>query len=153
MKAVEAKGSFAALLVGLCVMGAFGDDLVVDTTAGDRTIAEDIALAEGEVLRKVGPNTLTLTGHNTFGGLVQLEGGTLRADFGQGLDANYGVSFTGGALSSLTGSIVATCGTGIRLRGPAAGCHQSAEDFQAVGLCFLYTRGGMESAGERACRV
>lgn len=112
MKAVEAKGSFAALLVGLCVMGAFGDDLVVDTTAGDRTIAENIALAEGEVLRKVGPNTLTLTGHNTFGGLVQLEGGTLRADFGQGLDANYGVSFMGGALSSLTGSIVATCGTG-----------------------------------------
>lgn len=83
---------------------------VYDTTSGDMTVSDALDLPAG--LEKLGANTLFLTGANSFGGNVKVFGGTLQADFGQGLDANHAVELRGGALSSANGLITAGLGTG-----------------------------------------
>ncbi|MBP5321298.1 MAG: autotransporter-associated beta strand repeat-containing protein, partial [Kiritimatiellae bacterium] len=60
-----------------------------DTSAGDLTVAEDLNLSVPLV--KSGANMLALTGHNTFVEPALVREGTLQADFGQGLDADFPV--------------------------------------------------------------
>ena len=64
-------------------------------TGEDVTIADDLSYTGG--MEKYGDKMLTLTGHNTFGGEQKIWEGTLRADFGQGLDSNYCVTLCGGS--------------------------------------------------------
>lgn len=84
--------------------------VVFDTTSGDRMVSEDI-ISDGAV-EKLGAGTLFLTGHNLSGGDAFVRGGTLQADFGQGLDADHAVVLCGGSLSSASGSITAPVGAG-----------------------------------------
>ena len=79
-------------------------------TGEDVTIADDLSYTGG--MEKYGDKMLTLTGHNTFGGEQKIWEGTLRADFGQGLDSNYCVTLCGGSLSSVSGSLVSSIGSG-----------------------------------------
>ena len=81
-----------------------------DIVDEDVTIADDLSYTGG--MEKYGPKMLTLTGHNTFGGEQKVYEGTLRADFGQGLDSAHCVTLCGGSLSSVSGSIVTEIGSG-----------------------------------------
>ena len=100
--------------------GALLDRGVYDTSSGDITVSENLNLTAG--LEKYGANTLFLTGVNTLGGNAKVHAGTLQADFGQGLDANYAVELLGGALSSANGSITAGIGTGAGQIALPSGC-------------------------------
>ena len=100
--------------------GALLDRGVYDTSSGDITVSENLNLTVG--LEKYGANTLFLTGANTLGGNTRVHAGTLQADFGQGLDANYAVELLGGALSSANGSITAGIGTGAGQIALPSGC-------------------------------
>ena len=81
-----------------------------DVSDEDVTISDDLSYTGG--MEKYGAKMLTLTGHNTFGGEQKIWEGTLRADFGTGLDSNYCVTLCGGSLSSVSGNLVATIGSG-----------------------------------------
>ena len=81
-----------------------------DISDEDMTIPDDLSYTGG--MEKYGAKMLTLTGHNTFGGEQKIYEGTLRADFGQGLDSNYCVTLCGGTLSSVSGRIVSSIGSG-----------------------------------------
>ncbi|MBQ9431331.1 MAG: autotransporter-associated beta strand repeat-containing protein [Kiritimatiellae bacterium] len=89
------------------------DQLVIgrsyDTSDGDVTISANLNLPLG--LTKSGPNMLALTGHNTFGDVATVLGGTLQADFGEGLDDTQPVVLNGGTLSSASGEIIAGLGS------------------------------------------
>ena len=76
----------------------------------DMAIADDLTYTGG--MEKLGSKMLTLTGHNTFGGEQKISAGTLRADFGTGLDSSYCVTLAGGSLSSVSGNITTTLGRG-----------------------------------------
>ena len=81
-----------------------------DISDEDMTIPDDLSYTGG--MEKYGAKMLTLTGHNTFGGEQKIWEGTLRADFGQGLDSNYCVTLCGGSLSSVSGRLVSSIGSG-----------------------------------------
>ena len=87
---------------------SFGTEF--DISDEDVTISDDLSYPGG--IAKYGAKMLTLTGHNVFGGEQKICEGTLRADFGTGLDANYCVTLAGGSLSSLSGDITTTIGSG-----------------------------------------
>lgn len=81
-----------------------------DVSDEDVTISDNLSYAGG--MEKYGAKMLTLTGSNTFGGEQKIWEGILRADFGQGLDSGYCVTFAGGWLSSVSGSLVSSIGSG-----------------------------------------
>ncbi len=83
-------------------------DCEYDTSSGDLTISDDLTPSTGLV--KSGANMLALTGHNTFVEPALVREGTLQADFGQGLDADFPVILNGGTLSSASGEITAPLG-------------------------------------------
>ncbi len=80
-----------------------------DTTGGNYTNSADISYPLG--LLKIGPNTLKLSGNNTYTGSTIVYGGILQADFGTGLPNTTNVTLNGGTLSSASGSITAALGT------------------------------------------
>lgn len=69
---------------------ASGAVLGFDTTAGDRTYADDLAdTAQGTLgLNKLGSNTLTLTGNNSYTGSTTVSAGTLVAAGGSAAAGN-----------------------------------------------------------------
>lgn len=81
-----------------------------NVTDEDLTISDNLSYTGG--MEKYGAKMLTLTGSNAFGGEQKIWDGILRADFGQGLDSGYCVTFAGGWLSSVSGSLVSTVGSG-----------------------------------------
>ena len=52
-----------------------GGNATIDTTGGSISLSG--ALGGGGGLNKVGPNTLTMSGNNTFTGSLTVDGGTL----------------------------------------------------------------------------
>ena len=56
--------------------------LGIDTTNGDSTYGGSIGLVQDLALTKLGPNTLTLTGSNTYTGVTTVSGGTLQVGNG-----------------------------------------------------------------------
>ena len=81
-----------------------------DISEEDVTIPDDLSYTGG--MEKYGDRMLTLTGRNAFGGEQFIYAGTLCADIGQGLDAAQCVTLAGGSLSSVSGRIVTTIGSG-----------------------------------------
>ena len=100
----------AVALANMTLEEGAGIGAAFDVTGTDVTIADDLTYTGG--MDKLGNKMLTLTGHNTFGGEQKISAGTLRADFGEGLDANYCVTLAGGTLSSVSGNITTTIGSG-----------------------------------------
>jgi len=80
---------------------AAGSFIGFDTTSGNRTIPLDLSnTVQGELgLNKVGANTLTLTGSNSYSGSTLLTAGTLQIGNSNALGTGTLV-FNGGALSS-----------------------------------------------------
>ncbi|MBR4172368.1 MAG: autotransporter-associated beta strand repeat-containing protein [Kiritimatiellae bacterium] len=95
---------------GWCFSPIVDNALVFDTTSGDQYHSTNL-VSVGNLL-KFGSNTLTLSGRNTLGGDMLVYGGTLCADWGEGLDSNHAVYLRGGCLSSRTGQITGRLGTG-----------------------------------------
>jgi len=84
----------------------------IDTSEGDVTWDADITLGANATFTKTGPNTLTLTGSNTWGGETRIEGGTLAAKRGQGLPAASPLKILSGTWAPLEESAVLPIGTG-----------------------------------------
>ncbi len=118
-----------------------------DITDADVTISDDLSYTGG--MEKYGTKMLTLTGNNTFGGEQKIWEGTLRADFGTGLDSNYCVTLCGGSLSSVSGRIVSSIGSGAGQVNIVSG---STPAFSARGVPLavnLQNGAGSQSAGTR----
>ena len=108
----------------------------------DVTISDDLSYPGG--MDKYGSKMLTLTGHNVFGGEQRILDGVLRADFGQGLDSGQCVTLCGGWLSSVSGRLVSTVGTGA---GQVKTTSSSTPGFTARGVPFsINLLGGKTSA-------
>ena len=73
------------------------------------TNSQDLVLPEGALV-KSGYGVLVLTGYNTFSANPRISAGVIQADFGQGLDVNYGVDMFGGWLGSIDGTITSVFG-------------------------------------------
>ena len=95
---------------GWCFSPVADNVLAFDTTSGDQCHSTNLVSTGG--LLKFGANTLTLSGRNTYGGDALVCGGTLCADWGEGLDCNHAVHLRGGCLSSRSGQIAGRMGTG-----------------------------------------
>ena len=120
----EARAALLARLAGIANAG-FG----IDTSDGDVTWAEDITLDGMATFTKTGPNTLTLTGSNTWGGETRIEGGTLAAKRGAGLPAASPLKIVSGTWAPME-SAVLPLGTG-------AGQFSTADDADYYGFTAL----------------
>ena len=101
----EAAGALAG-------SAAFADGSFVgfDTSAGNATVSQALSFSPGLV--KVGVNTLTLSGNDSYQGGTRVLKGVLQADFGVGLPAATNVTLDGGTLSTAGGSLILALGDG-----------------------------------------
>lgn len=130
-----------AALIGT---GVYGSDTYFgfDTSAGNYTYTGQFALPTVAGLVKTGPNALTLSGSTGCAGGVAVFGGILQADFGAGIPAATNVTLAAASLSSASGSLTNTLGTGAGQINMTAG---TACGFSAVDVPLTVNLGG---AGE-----
>jgi len=112
---------------------AAGSTLALDTGAGDRTFAGD--LAGGFDLEKIGANTLTLSGTNTYSGATTIGAGILVLNSATALGSSSSVSVANGATlrlaaSSGSGSTVTINGMGDSFFGALQGTGSTSVSWQ-----------------------
>ena len=73
-------------------------NISIDTTAGNVTLSGNIADTSADRITKIGANTLTLSGTNTFSGGLTITAGTLSATTDAALGTGD-ITFNGGALT------------------------------------------------------
>jgi autotransporter-associated beta strand protein len=140
----SATGTFITDLTNAFIMD---DGARFDTSLNSTTISQNLLThgsSTGGGLTKIGANTLTLTGTNTFTGNTTIDGGTLKLDVAGSIANSANITVGSGAtfdVSTLTTAL--TLGAGQSLKSSATGANPTATVTTVAGNDLTLSAGGL----------